>query len=358
MTMRKSLLGILKVVSSLYEFATAAWRESVIIELSDHLSVLLDSGVPLLEGVRHLLQIGRRRFAKKFLMETGRVLESGAPLSEAWQGQISALFWSVIQSGERSGKLSVVLKKHVVYVRARRQWSVQILRVIAYPFMLLIMTSLLLIYVADVVLPMFQNMYEELGYQVSEGTSVIIHVLHSVPIVFFYTFIFLTLFGLSLLIDFVRKKVYLHMPGRSLILLTKTRDLSSHLALLLSAGMPLVTALSALQFAKRPRWLSRAARSAKEQILSGSPVSSVFSYGWDEILPVMLHTAEKTGDLVTAFEQTEMYAQLNLHKRMTRLARILEPCLLFIMGGVVGMTIYAVFIPMYDFINVVSSVHR
>jgi general secretion pathway protein F len=340
----------------LHWFIFVLWHEPVFLDLSDQLSILLLAGLPLLDGVEHLQRNGRRKFQYKVLTNTVTVLQSGEPLSTAWREYISPLFASVIQSGEQSGQLAVVLKKHVQHVEARRKWLAQILRVSAYPFLLLVMTIVLLLYVAWFVLPVFHKMYFELGYHVSEETVLITRILYKAPSILFYSFL---VFLLSVVcvawLSVQNRQTFQWIPFVKLYQLARTRTIASQLGLLLGAGLPLMHALHTLYVLKRPRWLSETANLVMEQVLGGSSVSEVFSAGWDDILPLMLHTAEKTGDLAGAFERTEVYAETLLYKRLDRFARILEPSLLLIMGGVVGLTMYAVFIPMYDFINVVST---
>jgi general secretion pathway protein F len=337
-------------------FVSVIWQEHAFLELSEQLSVLLEAGLPLLEGIEHLLHDRQRRFTSRILKETALVVQSGEPLSAAWQSYVSPLFKSLIQSGEQSGQLADVLKNHVLHARARRKWIAQVVRVLAYPFMLLVITVALLFYIAGFVLPMFQNMYSQLGYQLSSGTVLVTRILYMTPKLLLYALLVV----LVLLVCFHKVVVrngntFSRMPFLKLLQLSRTRMVASLLCMLLGAGLPLVQALQILHETKSPRWLSKTASTAMEQVLSGVPVSGAFPVGFDHILPLMLHTAEKTGDLTAAFERTEIYAQTMLYKKMDRLVRFLEPSLLMIMGGIVGLTMYAVFIPMYDFINVVSS---
>ncbi len=343
-----------------YHAVRTGWNQHEFAELADHLSTLLDAGLPVMEGIEHMSRRRNRRLTQKILVHTMKCLHAGKPISLAWEPYITPIFMSMLLSGEKSGQLESVLKKYADQRRELHMWKSQILRLLSYPILLSVMTTTLLIYVATVVLPMFRDMYAQLGFRGSVETNEIFHVLRELPIellVPICIFIAVCLFMIFVSKRFkqVRFALFRWVPGMRFARLLRTRTFSIHMSLLLSAGVPLVHALGVIQTSRKPRWLARTAAVSLQQVLLGQPPNHVLSDGMDEVLAIFLHTAEKTGDLAGAFEHTETYATKRLEKSMQRFARVLEPTLLMIMGLVVGLTMYAVFIPMYDFINVMLS---
>lgn len=94
---------------------TSSTRE--LIDLCYHLSIVLEAGIPLIEGLRDLAN--SEHTLHDTIRDVARKIESGSTFSSAlddYPEQFPELLRSLIAAGEESGALDRVLKDLVVYL--------------------------------------------------------------------------------------------------------------------------------------------------------------------------------------------------------------------------------------------------
>jgi type IV pilus assembly protein PilC len=65
----------------------------------------------------------------------------------------------------------------------------------------------------------------------------------------------------------------------------------------------------------------------------------------------MVAVGEETGNLPTLLEKLANYYDLEVEYALTSFASMIEPIMIFVLGGMVGFVLIAVFLPIYSLVS-------
>lgn len=349
-------LGALTFIDSLTQEKSRRALQPVV----DSLANLLESGIPLRTALMHLWDSRLPRNQKYYVSLAREGLEQGKSLSESWSQHGSGVFLALLQAGERSGNLPTVLNSWLRQQERREQFRGELTRLFAYPLVLLTATVALSFFIANVVFPSFEDMYQELGVPVSGTILVLKWWMTTLPWLTLGA-VFALLPVSILLVVLTRQrpqwweKIRQLIPGWKLLRQFRTGFFCELLQMLLQAGIPISDALNELSEYKHPQWFREQCQRIEQKILSGMTLQKSFAGNWDPLLSWMLVWAEQTGDLETACERVHVGAEKLFLTQVARWGKILEPSLLLMMGALVALTMYSLFVPMYDLTTVIST---
>lgn len=326
----------------------------------DALAGLLDAGLPLGAALAHLEGTHLPARQQRYVGLAADSVQRGETLAQVWRPVVPAIFAVLLAAGERTGSLAKVLHSWTDHQARRKNFVEQFTRLLSYPLLLTAVTSALLIFISQVVFPAFYDMYRQLGLPVSSTTLAIESTLQVLP----WLLLGLTLLALvaPLVLVLVERRfprqwrrISVRVPGLRLRRLSRTSFFCELLEMLLSAGIPIADALHQLASLDRPVWFSTRCLAMEQAILNGDALRDAFAGDWDPTLVWMMAWAEQTGELPSACERVRLGTERAFISRMQRLARVLGPTLLVLMGSLVGFTMYALFVPMYDLTSIISA---
>lgn len=326
----------------------------------DALAGLLDAGLPLGAALAHLQGTHLPARQQWYVNLAAESVERGDTLAQVWHPVVPTILAVLLDAGERTGNLARVLRSWADHQARRKTFTEQFGRLLTYPLLLTAVTSALLIFISQVVFPTFYDMYRQLGLTVSSATVTIEWTLQMLPWLLLGLTLLMAVVPLGLLI-LERKlpnqwrKIAVQIPGPRLLRLSRTGFLCELLEMLLVAGIPIADALHQLAGLEKPVWFSKRCGTMEQSILNGDTLREAFEGDWDPTLVWMMAWAEQTGELPSACARVRTGTERAFLSRMQRLARILEPSLLALMGILVGFTMYALFVPMYDLTSIISS---
>lgn len=333
-----------------------AWED-----LAEHLASLLEAGLPMLDGLDCLAGASPQKAARERVVSARVAVEQGISLSQAWQDDLPSLLLLLVRAGEETGQLADALRCWVEYSRQRRGRWTEWLRVVSYPAGLLLMIGVLMVFVSRVLLPTFASLYTELKVPMSPVTADVERALAALPgIVGLAPCVIGAVLGLIALASRYLplrqwRAVQRRLPGIVLWRLGRTQSLCLTLRLLIGAGVPLSDALRGISDTGRPTWLRQTALQAVDHVMAGRRLADIFPGEWDPMLGVLLRWAEQTGELEVAFARVERYAAARLQSRLRLAVRVAEPALMGVMGLLVTLSMYVVYVPMYDLMTAVAG---
>lgn len=145
---------------------------------AEQLSLLLHSGISLLEGISILLEDFPEGPEKQYLTPVLEQLELTGELSSALSstGQWPDYFIKMTELGERSGTLDDVMHSLSVYYTRRSILHKNIKSAVIYPLILLSMLSAVLFVLMDQVMPVFYQVFRQLGIEISGITASVFYI--------------------------------------------------------------------------------------------------------------------------------------------------------------------------------------
>jgi type II secretory pathway component PulF len=323
---------------------------------------LTGSGYPLPAGLR-LMKKQCARKEQKLLDTLIQGVEQGRPLSRLLlQEGFPALLHSLVVVGEASGDLSGSFRRLSEYYEDRISFRKEIGNAVFYPSLVCVAAVITTLFLLYVVLPQFEFLYTQMNFPVPEGTKHLFRLARVLRQALPWaggacTILFLLLFlyriPLAILLqEHLARLLYLPLVKKIYRMILSHR-LVENLSLLLSAGIPI---LQVLQHMAEGAWLPferQTVAAIREMILAGSTLSEALAaQPWMDVRVLLaVEVAEATGDLPVACETVARELSGELRTKSKRFVQWLEPCLLLIVGGIIGGMTLATLLPMMEMVQ-------
>ena len=287
-----------------------------------------------------------------------RTIENGGSLSEGMMlspASFSALYVTLIQAGEMSGRLPEALKRVKNHAERAHALRREITAAMIYPLCVIstaaLVSSLLVIFI----IPSFKELFSDLETPLPWLTRIVIGVsetsLKWAP--FLLTAFSLFCFMISRFFSTTRGR---EVVDRYLLLVPFIGDISNKSALAracrtfsttLDAGLPVLSALEASAQAAGNRVIQQKFAKVRSDIAEGSSISHSLNASklFSSTSIQMLELGERTGSVVSMLENIADYLEEEVSQSLDTTMRMAEPALVVIIGLVVGTLVIAMYLP-------------
>ena len=139
--------------------------------------LVMQAGIPLEEGVRMLAEDEKDTRRRELLFKLYSDLAEGASFGEAITkaGLFPRYMLDMTKLGEQTGNLDRVLKALSIYYDRQEQLSKRIRNAVMYPAVLFAVMVLVVVVLVTKVLPVFGEVYRQLGSELSPAASAILN---------------------------------------------------------------------------------------------------------------------------------------------------------------------------------------
>jgi type IV pilus assembly protein PilC len=332
------------------------------------LSTLLDAGVPLLRS----LQILREQITSKplyiALEEIIKDIEAGKSLSEALakHPKIFSEFWTnIITTGETSGQLPFVLAQLAQYIEMALFIQRKVKTALFYPTALILFATAAVTVFITIIIPIFSKLYSSFGAQLPFLTNIIIN--WSLKIKEFFPLMLLLLVILIVILvkfwktprgEFFIDNLKLKLPIlKNLFYSITLQRFSSGLAILLRGGVPIIYALEVVSKAVVNKIYEGIIIQAKEKIKDGEALANTLEGYPREFPPIitnMIRVGEESGALADMLARVSQFYREKVDTYVERLPYVLEPIIVLTIGGIVGIIVIAMFLPIFGIATAVK----
>lgn len=329
------------------------------------LSVMIRSGVSLVEALASLEQGETNATMKRIISDVRKQVEKGNPLSDALSqhpAYFDSFFVNMIRVGETGGVLEQVLIK----LSAIRQRSIalrnQILSALAYPALLVIVVVAVLMVILGFALPRFAGIFRSAGIALPWQTKLVMDIGAFVSANFQALVAACICFAvLAVFIIFsqtgrwISGEITLRIPLLKRVVKSyMTVHISEAMGMLLGAGVPLLELLTSIEKTIAMPTARKTLTQMRSFVERGSSMRLALEN--DAIFSPMsiklIETGEKTGNLDRMFEEIASYYDGVLQASIKTVLSLLEPFLIMMLAGVVGFIILSVILPILQMSSV------
>lgn len=322
-------------------------------------SIMLNTHIPILDCLDILKNQPYSSYFRNILAVVYEDVQGGMFLSEALDKHAKVFpdfFRSMIKVGELSAQLDVVLTSLADYYETDSELRRKIKSALSYPLMLAGMTLGIIILMLTLVVPTFRETLNELGVEVTGLTAAVYAIsdfvlewwqliLSGAIIVGLLIFaISRTEFG-GYAIDVLKLKLPII---KSIQLNMITARFARGFALLLSSGMDLNEAMYATEIVIGNKYLTKRFHDATEAVRGGMSLTNAFeSYKlFPPMMIQMITIGEKTNALDDVLMRSCNFFDAQVETSMNSLTNKIQPIMLLVMGGIIGVLFLAVYSPM------------
>ena len=332
------------------------------------MSVMLESGIPLNNAVDILEQQATSKNLKSSLKIVSKSLKEGSQLSKAMldqEGMFPDLLIRMVQAGEKTGKLDEVLEKMSEHYTKELKTNRQIQGAMIYPAVLAFLAVAAVLALLYVVIPSFSGIFEQSGMAMPLPTRI---VLAASNFVRSYWYI---LFGVTGILVFLFLRYRSTEAGRYQLDRLKlnlpvikgpmqkivTARFASTLAILTSAGIPLVEAIESAAATTNNAVVIEKMKIANEGLQKGERLTGMItSTGlFPPMMLSMVKIGEESGSLESMLVKTSDYYEEELETAIKQLLSLLEPAMIIVMGVIIGGIVASVMLPMFELAHAVDA---
>src|SRR3989344_2440971 len=156
-------------------FARVGFGE--IVEIPRQLSTMIIAGLPLIDSLALLEGQSRNPSLRTVLADIIQGIRGGKPFSEALKThpkQFSKIYVALVQAGEKSGKLDVVLERLADNLEKTRSFRSKLKTAMIYPLIIVIGIVLLTMIMMIFVIPQLTEIYSSFDVELPLPTRILI----------------------------------------------------------------------------------------------------------------------------------------------------------------------------------------
>jgi type IV pilus assembly protein PilC len=231
----------------------------------------------------------------------------------------------------------------------------------AYPIAVLIMAVVITAVILWKVVPIFEDMFSQLGATLPVPTQMVINasqffqanilfiIIAIIGLIFAFRSYYATFRGRRV-IDKIKLKMWIFGP---LLLKVGIARVTRTMATLLNAGVEIIEAITITAKTSGNAIIEDSVLRSRASVQEGKPLWE----SWEEakIFPFMVtqmvSVGEQTGSLSTMLGKIADFYDEEVETAVAALISIMEPLLILILGGLVGSVIVAMYLPMFDIIG-------
>ena len=137
------------------------------------ISILLESAIPLYEGLKVMAEDSPVQREKEILTELSDKVRMGLPFHQAVReaGCFPAYVVNMSMLGERTGLLDTTMERLAVYYEKEYYLAENLRKAVTYPAMMILMLIIILFVLFTRVMPVFSGVYEQLGTSIPPAAA-------------------------------------------------------------------------------------------------------------------------------------------------------------------------------------------
>jgi len=322
------------------------------------LAGLVSSGLPLERALTALTEEAETEDQRNLVASLRAEVNGGSPFARALSQhprEFSPIYTAVIGAGEQTGNLGLVLERLADDLEQRQALQQKLMGAALYPAIVTVIAIVIVIFLVSYVVPQVANVFAGTKRALPFLTVAMLALSAAVRS---YGWLMLGIVvaavvatRMALAQPALREKfdaLWLTLPlvGKLARGYNAAR-FASTLAMLATAGVPILRALQAAAETLGNRAMRADALDALVLVREGAPLASALAQKkrFPGLVSMFARLGEQTGTLPVMLQRAANQLGAEVQRRAIHLATILEPLLIVAMGAIVMMIVLAVLLP-------------
>lgn len=334
---------------------------------SRQFATMINSGPSLTKALHILAEQTENPAFSEVISQVQKDVEAGQTLSEALAKHprvFSNLFINMVKAGETGGVLDDVLLRVADHYEKDIAIKSKIKSAMTYPIAMFIMSMLIVFAMITFVVPVFVNMFSQLGGDLPLPTKILIFSSNAVR-GWWYILIALIIGARYLFKSYKSSKVGRLQLDKIKLKLPVFGQLFSKLAIarftrtfgtLISSGVPILQAMDIVADTANNEVISGTIRNARSSIKEGETIAQPLEKSpvFPPMVVQMIAVGEETGALDSMLAKIADFYDEEVGNLVESLTSLIEPLMIVFMGLVVGGIIISLYLPMFGLINLIK----
>jgi len=333
--------------------------------MTRQLASLVKANVPLVEALNALVDQTENEKLKVVLAQVRQDVNEGSSLAKATGTHskvFDTIFVNMIEAGESSGTLSMVLMKLADLKEAQMRLRSKVISGMTYPVLMMVVAFGLMLAIFTFVIPKLTKVFDSMNKPIPTLTKILM-TFSDTLINWWFLFLALGILLIWLFRRYINSssghvkwdmfKLKLPIVGPLVRMVAVTR-FSSTMSTLLSSGVPILTSMTIARNLVDNIPIANAITNARENITEGQSIAEPLRRS-GEFPPMMIHMiaiGEKTGELPEMLRNVAETYEEQVNTKIDAMTSLLEPLMIIGMGGAVGFIVMSVFMPLMEIMNI------
>jgi type IV pilus assembly protein PilC len=295
-------------------------------------------------------------------------VEGGLLLSQAMARHpkvFSRLYISMVEAGEAAGILDVVLDRVAFQIEKATQIQRRVKGAMIYPTMVFIFATLVLVGMLLFLVPIFENIFKQLGGNLPKLTQIVVDMSHLVQNDWYIIFpVFI-----GSIIGFFRWKksesgrkkwdrFKLHLPMKigDVVLKVTMARFSRTLSTLVASGVDIIKALEITATTSGNWVIEEALGDVRARVHEGVTIAQPLIENpiFPPMVSQMVKIGEETGELEKMLGKIADFYEDEVDSSIQTLTSIIEPIMMIAVGMMVGVIIISMYLPMFKMLTLIK----
>lgn len=332
------------------------------------LSTLIGAGLPLATSLRTVAEQTQAKAMKAIIEEILTNVEAGKSLFESFSEYpdvFNGVYLALIRAGEMSGTLDLALKRLADQEEKDAAMMSKIKGALVYPAIILVVIIAVLAFMMIMVVPQVKGLYEDMGEELPALTQFLVNI--SDFFGNFWWLVMIVIFVIAAAVFYAVKKTpmgrkvadsfKIHVPifgglFRKLYVSRFARTAE----MMLATGVPMLDSVKIATDATSNVIVEEEYSKSLEMIKGGKPLSESLkdrNYMLP-LVPQMASIGEESGKIDEMLGKAAAVYETELDEQINAISTMIEPILMVIMAGLIGVVIGGTLLPIYSLVNSVA----
>ncbi len=325
------------------------------------LATMISAGIPVAQAIDGIGRGHENPSMQEMLSSIRQDVESGTNLSVAlarYPLHFDLLYRSLVDAGEQSGTLDILLDKVATYKEKIEALKSKIKSAMLYPtavlFVAIIVTALLLIFV----IPQFESLFQNFGGDLPTLTKSIVELSRWFQANWwlFFGVLIGSIVGANYVykrserLQFAVDRISLRLPVFGQIFKKSTiARFARTLSTMFGAGVPLVDALETVANASGNRVYTQAILQVRNEVSTGRSLATTLAESglFPSMVLQMVETGEESGELELMLLKIAEFYEREVDDAVAAMSSLIEPIMIVVLGMTVGTMVVAMYLPIF-----------
>jgi general secretion pathway protein F len=340
-----------------------AWRETGrgrvagrdMVSLTQQLATLIEAGLPLDRALAIQAELAPTSRLRTIMGDVLRSVQGGSSLADALGRHhprpFSRLYINMVRAGERGGVLETTLRRLAGFLEESQEFRDALVSALIYPVLLSGVGAAAVIFLMAFVIPRFAAIFKDLGATIPLPTLILLEASGAIQR-YWWLIALLAVAGIlasRMVLSTPRgrlgaDRLLLRLPiAGEVIVKTEVARFTRILGTLLRSGVAMIPALTVVKEMQANQVLARAVEGLGDGARRGAGLAQPMAETgvFPPLAVHMVRVGEETGRLDETLLQVAASLESDTRKLVKRLIALAEPCIILVMGLVVGFIVVA-----------------
>ncbi len=334
-------------------------KQKYIVTMTRQLATLIKARIPLNEALGSLIEQTEDKKLKNVLSQVRESVNQGKSLAAScrlFPKVFSPIFISMIQVGEASGNLDLVLSRLANFAESQQNLRQKVIGAMVYPAFMFIAGTGITIFLFAFAIPKITEVFAGSKMPLPILTKIMINISE-----FFASHWLIVAIGIFGFISFFKwytnttngrnwwDAISLKIPAfGELKRMVAISRFARTMATLVGSGVPVLDAIDIVKDVVDNAVIRNALIKSRESISEGKTIAGPLKAS-GEFPPVLTHmvaVGEKTGELEEVLNVVSDSYDSQVDTAIQSMTRLLEPLMIVILGGIIALVALSIFMPM------------